>query len=441
MDQINSAPKEGQSASEVSRSVHGGRFFGRGKMYWKRLGPGIITGAADDDPSGIATYSQAGAGFGFQMLWLSVYTFPLMAVVQEMCSRIALATGRGLAANMRLFLPKYVLYGTALMLFAANTFNIGADLGAMAEALTLIFPGIPSFLYLIVIAGVCLCFEIFANYASIAKYLKWLTFALLAYIVTGLIIKFSLPDLLRFSLVPHISFTKDFFFMITAVLGTTISPYLFFWQTSQEVEEENEKKNRNEKVDSVENLKMIRYDVWFGMFFSNLVMFFIIAVCGDTLFKAGITSIATAGEAAEALRPISGNLASLIFTLGIVGTGFLAIPVLAGSSAYALSESFGWKEGLYKKFRQAKLFYLTIIASVVLGLIQNFFHIGAMKTLVYSALLNGLIAPFILVSIVVLARKKEVMGQFVNSKGQSFVAILTTAIMFLVAGATIFTLR
>ncbi|MDQ5950226.1 MAG: hypothetical protein QG585_168 [Patescibacteria group bacterium] len=415
-------------------------FLKKGKFYWKRMGPGIVTGAADDDPSGIATYSQAGAQHGFKYLWLSLYTFPLVAVIQEMCARIAIATGRGLAGNISLYFPKWMLYSVAGFLFVANTFNIGADLGAMAEAMTLLVPSIPSWVYLFSIALICISFEIYSSYAVYAKYLKWLTFALLAYIVAGLLTKFNLNELFRASIIPTVTFTKESFFIITAILGTTISPYLFFWQTSQEVEEEilnGQDANRSD-LEKKLTVSAMRYDVWFGMFFSNLVMFFIIAVCADNLFKNGITDINSAAQAAEALKPIAGNFASFFFALGIIGTGFLAIPVLAGSSAYALAESFKWKEGLYLKFKEGRAFYFVIIFSVLLGLLQNFIGLHPFKALLYSAVLNGLVAPLVLVFIVILASRKDVMGELKNGKWSTLIGIFTTILMFIVAGFTIF---
>lgn len=416
--------------------------YEKGKYYSNKMGPGVISGAADDDPSGIATYSQVGATEGFKYLWLSVYTFPFMATIQEMCARIAIATGKGLAQNISIYFPRYVLYITTALLFIANTFNIGADLGAMAEAMRLIFPSIPSFVYLILIAFTCIIFEIYSNYASYSKYLKWLTFALITYILVGILTKFNIQNLLIFSLIPHISFDKTSLLIITAVLGTTISPYLFFWQTSQEVEEEilNKKIDHNTPEEKLAQVKGVRYDVWFGMFFSNLVMFFIIAVCADSLFANGITNINSAAEAASALKPILGNFAYILFSIGIIGTGFLAIPVLAGSSAYALAESFKWKEGLYLKFKEAKPFYFIIIISVLFGLLQNFLGINPFKALLYSAVLNGLIAPIIIFFIVLIARREDIMGGLKNGRVANTIGITLFFIMSFCALATIWQL-
>lgn len=413
-----------------------------GKYYSSKVGPGIVSGAADDDPSGIATYSQLGAMEGFKYMWLSIYTFPLMAIIQEMCARIAVATGKGLAQNISIYFPRYVIYTITVLLFISNTFNIGADLGAMSESLVLLFPSIPSYIYLVIIALICITFEIYSNYATYSKYLKWLTFTLLAYVVVGVFTNFNPIEIIKYSFIPTISFSKDSIIIITAVLGTTISPYLFFWQTSQEIEEEilDSKTESVSHIEKKEQVKIIRYDVWIGMFFSNLVMFFIIAVCADNLFANGIRNINSAAEAASALKPIAGNFAYILFSLGIIGTGFLAIPVLAGSSAYAISESFKWKEGLYLKFREARPFYLIILVSVVLGLIQNFLGIHPFKALIYSALLNGIIAPVIIIFILIIAKREDIMGELRNSRVGNFFGTVLFLLMLFCAVATIWQL-
>lgn len=438
MDKLDHHTEDSKEKKKHSFLFFFKRFRKKSELYSKRIGPGIVTGAADDDPSGIATYSQAGASHGFSFLWLSLYTFPLMAIIQEMCARIAIATRKGLATNIAEHFSRKALYFVTFLLFVSNTFNIGADLGAMAEALQLLFPQISSVLFLLLIALICISFEIFSSYSAVSKYLKWLTFVLVAYIVAGIFTSFDIKELLYATVVPNLHFNRDTFIIIAAVLGTTISPYLFFWQTSQEVEEKMI--HAEDKVTKKEEVKAMRYDVWFGMFFSNLVMFFIIAVCADNLFNNGITDIATAAEAADALRPVAGDLSYLFFTLGIIGTGFLAIPVLAGSSAYAIAESFKWKEGLYRKFKEARPFYLVIIASVVLGLLQNFLGIPPFKALVYSALLNGIIAPFVLIFIVLLARDKQVMGHLKSSRFASGVGFVTILLMLVVAFLAVFEL-
>src|SRR3989344_3376654 len=348
----------------------------KARKYWHNLGPGLTTGASDDDPSGIATYSQAGAAYGFQLLWMAPFTFPLMSLVQEMCARIGLVTGRGLAANIRIHFPKWVLYLTTALLFFANTLNIGADIGAMARSTQLVLPGINFATLVFGFAFVSLGLQIFVSYEKYARYLKWLALVLLSYILSALSVNLDFKELLRNAVIPTFEFTKDQIIIVAAILGTTISPYLFFWQTSQEVEEnilkgQTSVKLRREAVTDDE-IKSMRLDVVSGMFLSNLVMFFIIAAAASTLFANGITSIQTVEEAASALRPIAGDQAFLLFMLGVVGTGMLAIPVLAGSASYAMSESFGWKFGLYKKLKEANAFYGIIIISTFLGLGINF---------------------------------------------------------------------
>ena len=411
--------------------------------YFKDLGPGLITGASDDDPSGIATYSQTGAKYGFNLLWLSAWTFPLMAIIQEMCARIALVTGRGLAANIKRSYSRKMLYFCTALLFIANTLNIGADLGAMAKGVQLIFPNFGFIMLIIAIGLLSILLEVFITYKEYAKYLKWLAMALLAYVATGLIIHMDWNLLLHKAFIPSLSFTRDQIFLITGILGTTISPYLFFWQTSQEIEEEiseGETTLKSRTGTNVEQVKKMRIDVWSGMFLSNLVMFFIIAVCGATLFANGITNIGTASDAALALKPLAGNGAFLLFAIGIIGTGLLAVPVLAGSTAYAIAESFGWKEGLYKKLRQARAFYGVIIVSILIGIIINFIGIDPIKALIYSAVANGIVAPVILICIVHISGKKRIMGDYKNSRLSSAIGWAITLLMSLAAIATIWSL-
>lgn len=408
--------------------------------YLKKLGPGIVSGAADDDPSGITTYSQTGAQFGTSLIWLSAWVFPLVSTIQEMCARIALVTGRGLASNIKQAYPKYVLYFCTILLFFANTLNIGADLGAMAKAIQLLVPW-SSFAFLVVFMGlIVLILEILIPYRQYSKYLKWLVVALFAYIITGLIIDMNWTTLLKDTIIPNINFNKEHILMITAILGTTISPYLFFWETSQEIEEEiaEGKTTVHQRRGTNKNeIKRMRFDVWAGMFLSNLVMFFIIAVCANTLFKNGITDIKTASDAAIALKPLAGNFAFLLFGLGIVGTGLLAIPTLAGSASYALSESFGWKEGLYRKFDKARAFYGVIAISIVIGILLNFIGIDPIKALIYSAIANGVISPIILITIVQISSKEKIMGRFKNSPLAKTIGWLTVVVMSMAAIGTI----
>lgn len=390
------------------------------REYWKNLGPGLTTGAADDDPSGIATYSQMGASQGFGLIWLSLFSFPLMGVVQEMCARIGLVTGVGLAANIKKYYSKKILYLCTGLLLFANVFNIGADLGAMAKGTQLIFPTF-SFTFLIFLfALISLFLQIFISYKKYAKYLKYLTFVLFAYIISAFSVKINWVEVFQNTVIPNFHFSKDVIILICAALGTTISPYLFFWQSSQEVEEEILKGEKTEKMrrenNTTQDIKNMRIDVWSGMFVSNLIMFFIIAACAATLFANGITNIATASDAAIALRPFAGNFAFMLFALGILGTGLLAIPVLAGSASYAISESFGWKTGLYRKLKQATSFYGVIIVAMVLGIVLNFVGLDPIKMLIYSAVLNGVISPFMIFFIIHLSADESIMGSFKNKK-------------------------
>lgn len=416
----------------------------KARDFWHNLGPGLTTGAADDDPSGVGTYSQTGAQYGNQLLWLSPLTFPLMAIVQEMCARIGLVTGRGLAANIKKFFPKWVLYLVAILLLAANSFNIGADLGAMAKSTQLLMPYLPFWLLVIAFMVLSLFLQIFISYQKYAKYLKYLALVLLVYIATAFVIEdFPWHQVLRDAFVPSITFSKTQIILICGILGTTISPYLFFWETSQEVEEKiSEGKmtiSERQQVEKKEVRKM-QVDVWTGMFFSNLVMFFIMAVCAATLFKNGITNIETAADAAAALKPLAGQYAYLLFTLGIVGTGLLGIPILAGSASYAVSESFGWKEGLYLRFRQGFYFYGVIIFSMLIGLLLNFVGINPMKALIYAAIANGLVAPIILVLIMLIANNRKIMNSHHNSGWAKFFGYLATILMIVTGIATLISL-
>jgi len=354
----------------------------RGRDYWETLGPGLTTGASDDDPSGIASYSQVGAQYGFKFLWLAAFTFPLMAVVQEMCARIGLVTGKGLASNIRQLFSSKVLYVSTILLFAANAFNIGADLGAMAAGVKLLVPAISGTLLVVGFALLMLGLQIFTPYARYAKYLKWLALVLLSYILSAILAHLNWTTVLRHAFVPTLSFSKDQLLLICAVLGTTISPYLFFWQTSQEVEEEivqGKTTLASRQGTDKESVKRMRIDVWSGMFLSNVVMFFIIAACGGILYPHGITNIASAADAAKALEPFAGSATHLLFAIGIVGTGMLAIPVLAGSSSYAIAESLHKPGSLGKKLNQAKVFYGMIIISMMVGLGINFLNINPIK--------------------------------------------------------------
>src|SRR5688572_2553713 len=376
------------------------------KGYWHMLGPGLTTGASDDDPSGIATYTQAGAQYGYGLLWMAPWTFPLMATVQEMCARIGLVTGRGLAHNIRVYFSRRVLIVCTVLLFAANTFNIGANLGAMAKATQLLNPQLDFGWLVVGFAAFSLLLQIFTPYVRYAKYLKWLALILLSYILSAILAGLDWGEVLKNGFIPHIEFTQDQILLVAAVLGTTISPYLFFWQTSQEVEGQilqGKLTVHDRRPTEKAELTRMRFDVWSGMFLSNLVMFFIIAAAGGILFPNGITNIESASQAAEALRPFAGDATYFLFAIGIIGTGLLAIPVQAGSSSYALAESMGWKEGLYRNLDQAKAFYGIIIISMLIGLGMNFIGIDPIKALIYSAIANGLVAPFILFMIIMIS--------------------------------------
>ncbi len=425
LEKIISAPAEilekgVEVSSGIEESLEETRPYKAAKSYWKILGPGLITGAADDDPSGIATYSQAGASTGFSLLWLSLFSFPLMGIVQEMCARIGMVTGVGLAANIKKFYSKKVLYICTTLLLFANVFNIGADLGAMAKGVQLILPQMPFVFLIFVFAIFSLILQIFVSYKDYAKYLKYLTFILFSYVVSALSVSVNWSEVFHSTVIPQLHFSKDMLILVCAILGTTISPYLFFWQSSQEVEEqilhgEKTVEERRNNI-SLQDIKNMRIDVWSGMFVSNLIMFFIIVACAATLFSNGITNINSASDAAIALRPFAGNFAFFLFALGILGTGLLAIPVLAGSASYALSEAFGWKTGLYRKLKNATSFYGVIILAVVLGIVLNFVGLDPIQMLIYSAVLNGIISPVMIFFILQLSGNEGVMGNFKNRR-------------------------
>jgi NRAMP (natural resistance-associated macrophage protein)-like metal ion transporter len=415
--------------------------FNKIKKLWGIMGPGITTGAADDDPSGIATYSQTGAQFGFKFLWLAPYSFVLMGVVQEMCARIALVTGKGLAENIRNNFSRKWLYFCGFFVILANTLNIGADIGAMAEVVAMFVPDISLWVPIITIAVITILLEVFLTYDEYSKYLKILAMTLLAYIFTGLLLSFDFSDLIYSTLVPSISFDRDSIIIIAAILGTTISPYLFFWQTSQEVEDEISKGNtsvESRQRNGPNNITNMRIDVWGGMFFSNVVMFFIIAVCAGTLFKSGIHNIQSASQAAEALRPLAGDFSYILFAFGIISTGFLAIPVLAASSAYIFAETFSFKEGLYRKAKDAKVFYLIIILSVAFGLLFNLIGLNPITALVYTSVANAVVSPIALVFIIILASKDEVMGVYKNGLFANIAGWFTAILMMAVGVAAIY---
>lgn len=387
---------------------------------WSVLGPGLITGAADDDPSGIATYSQAGAQFGYQLAWTLLLTYPLMVVIQGICARIGRTTGRGIAGNLREFYPKWLLMSIVGLLFIANTLNIGADLGAMGAAMQLLLPQLPPWVYVGAFGLICAITQVIVQYKRYVAILKWLTLSLFAYFAALLVVHVSWGEFASGLLVPHFSKSKDFWMMVVAILGTTISPYLFFWQAAQEVEDTQadpvqvpllENPRQGKKA-----LARIQLDTLAGMGFSNLVALAILVTGAATLHAAGVTQIDTAAKAAEALRPIAGTFAFAVFALGIVGTGLLSIPVLAGSAAYAIGEARGWRVGLAKQPLQAKAFYGAIVAATVLGAAANFFGLNPVKALVWCAVLNGVVAVPVMVLLLLMSVKATIMGRFTISR-------------------------
>jgi len=405
----------------------------------KSIGPGVITGAADDDPSGIATYSVAGAQLGTKLLWTALLTWPLMAAVQMMCARIGKVTGQGLASNFKQRFPKWLLLAFIVALLIANTVNIAADLAGMADAAAML-SGINSRWFVVVFALLISWATVRLQYRQIANVLKWLVLVLFAYPITAFVVGADWGQVLRDTLVPTVPHSKNEWATLVAILGTTISPYLFFWQASQEVEEEKsdgQSTLAQRRGATAKELELRNIDVGVGAFFSNMVMFFIILTTAITLNKHGITNITTTREAAEALRPFAGSFAATLFTLGIVGVGFLAIPTLAGSTAYAFAETLGWRQGLNKKLAQARWFYTLILVSTAAGIGLDFVGINPVKALFWTAIINGLLAPFLLVAILIIASDKKLMqGQPSSRLGWIAVAIATAA-MF-AAGVAMF---
>ena len=403
------------------------------KKLFKFLGPGFITGASDDDPSGIATYSQTGAIFGFSQAWLALFSFPLMTAIQEMCGRIGLVTGKGLAGVIRRHYSKKLLYTVVLLLFVANSINIGADLGAMAASAQLLVD-LPFVFWLIFMVALTLVLEVFVSYKVYSRYLKYLGLALFGYVFTAFAVKIDWGEVLVSTLIPHVEFSKVYLLNMVAILGTTISPYLFFWQAGEEVEEEVAENKLTAMGVGTPNIskgdiKKLSIDTISGMFFSNIIMFFIIVTTGATLFKNGITNIGSAEDAALALKPFAGDFAFLVFALGIIGTGLLALPVLAGSASYAISEAFGWREGLSQKFKRAHGFYGAIIIATLVGFLINFININPITALYYSAVINGIIAPPLIIVILLIANNKEIMGEKTNSPVLNILGGLTALIM------------
>ena len=405
------------------------------QSFLRKLGPGLITGAADDDPSGIATYSQAGAQFGLNMLWTALITFPLMVGIQIVSARIGRVTGEGLAANIRRLFPRWVLLIVVSLLVIANTINIAADIAAMGEALRLVIGG-GEHGHAVVFGVLSLLLQVFIPYQRYVRVLKWLTLSLLAYVAVAFSVHIDWIPAIRQSLAPELSFNPEFVAVVVAVFGTTISPYLFFWQASQEVEEMRAGNRVSLLMSTPEDarlhLRRIKLDTYVGMGFSNLIAFFIILSAAVTLHVAGITRIQTSAQAAQALRPIAGDFSFLLFSLGIIGTGMLAVPVLAGATAYAVADSFGWRQGLDRKLFGATEFYAIIAFATLGGLLLDFTPIDPIKALFWSAVINGVIAVPIMIVMMLIATRAEVMGQFVIKRRLKFLGWLATAAMALV---------
>ena len=394
--------------------------------FWKLLGPGLVTGASDDDPSGIATYSQAGAQYGLSTLWTALITFPLMAAIQEMCARIGMVTSQGLTGTLKANYSKPILYLMVLFSFPAIVMNIGADIAGMGAVGNLLFPKIHAIFFSVGFTVLLLIVIIFLPYQKIASVLKYLCMVLLVYFIVPFLYKQNLMVILKGTFIPTIKFDKNYISILVAILGTTISPYLFFWQATMEVEDIKNKKILvlNKKI-----MEEMKTDVDFGMLFSNLVMFFIILTTGTVLFNGGIHQIDTVEQAAQALKPLAGNFAYLLFAVGVIGTGLLAIPVLSGSLSYIISETFGWKQGLDKKFHEAKAFYIVIAISLILGLLMTKLGISPVKALIYSAILYGLTAPVLIAIILHIANNKKVMGTYTNGKLSNILGFATLILM------------
>jgi NRAMP (natural resistance-associated macrophage protein)-like metal ion transporter len=396
------------------------------------LGPGLITGASDDDPSGIATYSQAGAQFGYDLGWTLLFSWPLMCAIQEISARIGRVTGQGIAGNLKRHYPAALLYPVVLLLLAANAINLGADLGAMAAGLGLLIKG-PQLLYVALFAILSLVLEVFVRYSRYVSVLKWLTLSLFAYVGVALVLKTPWAEVARHLVVPNISLEPGYLTVVVAVLGTTISPYLFFWQAEEEVEEVREddvaKPLRRAPEQARREFRRIRLDTMIGMAFSNLVALFIVISTAATLHAHGVTNVQTSAQAAEALRPICGPLVFLVFALGIIGTGLLAVPVLAGSAAYAFGEAIGVHVGLARKLRRAKAFYAILAVLMIAGAALNFTPIDPIKALFWSAVINGVVAVPVMVMMMLLSTHRKAMGRFVLPMPLRVVGWAATAVM------------
>jgi NRAMP (natural resistance-associated macrophage protein)-like metal ion transporter len=436
-------PDDGQRSQHVRHmlaariAVHRAPRKPPGKGLWAALGPGLITGASDDDPSGIATYSQAGAQFGFSMCWVMLFTFPLMAAIQEISGRIGRVTGRGIAGNLRQHYPKLLLRVIVALLLVANIINLGADLGAMGDAVTLLAGGSSHF-YVVVFAIGCIALETFSRYERYVVLLKWSSIFLLAYVLTALVVDTPWGLVARDTFIPTFRLDTGYVVTIVGVLGTTITPYCFFWQSSQEAEDERIDPHAKALLDAPEQAKLqigrIRLDTYVGMGYSNLISLFIIITTAATLNAHGITNITTSAQAAEALRPIAGAFTFFLFAAGIIGIGLLAIPVLAGSCAYALGEALDWPTGLDRLPLDARAFYGTITLATAIGIVINFVGLDPVKALFWAAVINGVVAVPLMAMIMVMAMAPKVMGQFTLSRGLCAMGWLCTAVMTVAVG-------
>jgi NRAMP (natural resistance-associated macrophage protein)-like metal ion transporter len=432
-----SEPAVGTGSLEAAMMLEKSRV----KRFFKVLGPGLITGASDDDPSGIGTYAVAGASLGFATLWTALFTFPLMAAVQFTCAKVGMVTGMGLAGVLRRHYSRNMLYLAVLALVVANTINAGADIGAIAAAFNLLVP-VPIAALIVPVALAILALQVWGSYRLIAKTFKWLTLALFAYIGSAFFARPDWADVLKGTLVPRLSLDSQFLSTFVAILGTTISPYLFFWQANQEVEEEismGRRKLKERRGATDAELKYAAWDVNTGMLFSNLVMYFIILATAATLFKAGKTDIRSATDAAQALRPLAGEGCSVLLALGLIGAGFLTVPILTGSSAYAVAEALGGVYGFDEKPQRAKLFYGVIAASTLVGVLINFVGINPIRALFWAAVINGFLAPPLLVIIMLISNNKGVMGGRVNGRWTNVLGWAATALMFAAAIAVVLT--
>lgn len=405
---------------------------GKFVRFWKALGPGLVTGASDDDPSGIATYSQAGAAFGLSTLWTSIVAFPLMAAIQQMCARIGLVTSQGLTGTLKKHYPKPILYLMLAFSFPAIVMNIGADIAGMGAVGNLLFPSVDATFFSVFFTILLLGLIIYLPYQKIAALLKYMCVVLLVYFIVPFLYKQNAGDILKATFIPSIKLDREFMAILVGILGTTISPYLFFWQASMEVEEMKHKKKHivvNKKI-----IKEMKGDVDFGMGFSGLVMYFIILTTGTVLHNGGVQQIETVEQAALALKPLAGDLAYLLFAVGVIGTGLIAIPVLSGSLSYIFTETFGLEQGLDKKFHEARGFYVIIAISLLLGLSMNYIGLSPIKSLLYTAVLYGLTAPVLIAIILHISNNRKIMGNYVNNTSDN---ILGLAALFIMSAAAV----